>query len=155
MPIEEGIDIKLANAPLAINCNAKHSTNGDGIYHGTESLAKINVQMLVKSLSNHASFISCNRAVKIFFDVKHPFVAHYIFPRSRGNYSTGTVPNESIIFFLHCLNPLGILKSLSNSAGFSDRWNDGGEAIFWVRFEDDIFRAGLHEIMWGRGRGTR
>ena len=43
MPIEKGIvDIKLVNSPLAIECNAKHSTDGDGIYHETESLMKIN-----------------------------------------------------------------------------------------------------------------
>ena len=42
------------------------------------------------------------------------------------------------------MNPLGILQSSGDSAGFSDRWNDGGEAISWVGFEDDIFKAGLH-----------
>ena len=121
MPIEEGINIKLVNAPLAIECNAKHSTDSDGIYHGTKSLVKINIRLLVKAFSNNASFISCNRAVEILFDVKHPFVAHYIHPRSRGNCSPGTVADESIIFFLHCLNPLRILESLGNSAGFSVR----------------------------------
>ena len=86
MPIEKGIgDIKLANSPLAIKCTAKHSTNGDGIYHGTESLVKINTQLLVKAFSNKASFVLRNRAIKILFDAKHPFVAHYILPRSRGN----------------------------------------------------------------------
>ena len=156
MLIEEGIDIKLANAPLAIECNAKHSTNGDGIYHGTESLVKINVRLLVKALSNNASFILCNRAFGILFNVKHLFVAHYILPRSRGNYSPSIIPDESIIFFLHCMNPLGIQESLSNNAGFNDRWNDGGEAIFCVGFKDYIFRASLHEmkVKWGRGRGT-
>ena len=98
----------------------------------------------MKAFSNNASFISCNRAVEILFDVKLPFVAHYILPWSRGNYSPGTIPDESIIFFLHCLNPLGILESLGNSAGFSDRLNNGSEAIFWVGFEDDIFRAGFN-----------
>ena len=43
MPIEKGIiDIKLANVALAIECKAKHSTEDDGIYHGTESLVKVN-----------------------------------------------------------------------------------------------------------------
>ena len=43
MPFEKCIiDIKLAIAPLAIECNAKHSTDGDEIYHGIESLVKIN-----------------------------------------------------------------------------------------------------------------
>ena len=83
---------------FAIECKAKHSTDGDGIYHRTESLVKINVWLLVKAFSNNASFISCNRAVEILFDVKLPFVAHYILPRSRGNYSSGTIPDESIIF---------------------------------------------------------
>ena len=41
MPIEI-IDIKLAKAPLAMECNVEHNTNGDGIYHETESLVKIN-----------------------------------------------------------------------------------------------------------------
>ena len=55
------------------------------------------------------------------------------------------------------LNSLGILESSSDNTGFSDRWNDVDEAIFWVGFEDDIFRANLHEmkVKWGRGRGTR
>ena len=34
------IDKKLVKAPLAMECNAKHSTNGDGIYYGTKSLVK-------------------------------------------------------------------------------------------------------------------
>ena len=86
MPIEKSIvDIKLANSLLTIKCNAKHSTEGDGIYHETESLMKINARLLVKAFSNKASFIPYNRAVGILFYVKHPFVAHYILPRSRGN----------------------------------------------------------------------
>ena len=43
MPIEKTIIyIKLVNFPLVIECNAKHSTNDDKIYHGTESLVKVN-----------------------------------------------------------------------------------------------------------------
>ena len=77
MPIEKSIiHIKLANSPLTIECNAKHSMDDDGIYHtGTESLMKVNAQLLVKAFSNKASFISCNRAVRILFNAKHPFVA--------------------------------------------------------------------------------
>ena len=83
MSIEKCIvDIKLENSPLTSECNAKHSTNDDGIYHGTEGLMKINAQLLVKAFSNKANFILCNRAVRILFDVKHLFVAHYILPRS-------------------------------------------------------------------------
>ena len=41
-PLKGVINIKLAKAPLAMECNAEHSTNGDGIYHGTESLVEIN-----------------------------------------------------------------------------------------------------------------
>ena len=79
MPIEKGIMyIKLVNFPLAIECNAKHSKDGDGIYHGIESLVKVNARLLVKAFSNKASFILCNRVVEILFDAKHPFVAHYI-----------------------------------------------------------------------------
>ena len=75
----------VTNSPLSIECNAKHNTNGDGIYHRTKSLVKINARLLVKALSNKVSFIPCNRVVGILFDVKHPFVAHYILPRSWGN----------------------------------------------------------------------
>ena len=43
MPVEKGfINIKLAKALLAMECNAEHSANGDEIDHGTESLMKIN-----------------------------------------------------------------------------------------------------------------
>ena len=55
--------------------------------------------------------------------------------------------DESIIFLLHRLNPLEILESFSDSAGFSDSWKYGGEAIFQVGFDDGIFRASLHGIM--------
>ena len=86
MPIEKGIiHIKLVKSPLTIEGNAKHSTDDDGIYHGFESLVEVNAQLLVKSFSNNASFIPCNRIVRILFDAKHPFVSYYILPRSRGN----------------------------------------------------------------------
>ena len=85
-PIEKGIiDIKLVNSLLEIECNAKHSTNGNGIYHKTKILMKINARLLVKALSNKMSIIPCNRAIGILFDAKHPFVAHYILPQSLGN----------------------------------------------------------------------
>ena len=43
MPIEKVIIyIKLTKSALAIEGNAKHSTDGDEIYHGTESLMKVN-----------------------------------------------------------------------------------------------------------------
>ena len=83
MPIEKGIIyIKLAKSPLAIEGNANLNTSGDGIYHRTESLMKVNARLLVKAFSNKASFIPCNRAFVILFDAKHSFVAHYILPRS-------------------------------------------------------------------------
>ena len=86
MPIKKGrVDIKLTNSPLAIECNAKHSTDSDGIYRKTKSLVKINAQLLVKAFSNKASFILCNSVVGILFDAKYPSVAHCILPRSRGN----------------------------------------------------------------------
>ena len=86
IPIEKDIvDIKLANSPLAIECNAKHNTDGDEIYHEIESLMKINARLLVKAFSNKVSFIPCNRAVGILFDTKYPFVAHYILPQSQRN----------------------------------------------------------------------
>ena len=85
MPIEkDNFNIKLAKSPLAIEGNAKHSTDGDEIYHGTESLVKVNGRLLVKAFSNKESFIPCNRAIGILFDVKHPFVASlYSTPVSR------------------------------------------------------------------------
>ena len=58
MPFEKDIIyIKLANALLTIEGNAKHNTNDDRIYHRTKSLLKVNAQLLVKALSNKASFI--------------------------------------------------------------------------------------------------
>ena len=124
MPIEKDIIyIKLENSPLMIECNAKHSMDSDRIYHGTESLLKVNTWLLIKAFSNKARFIPCNRSVRILFNAKHPFVAYYIMPRSRGNQSLSAVSDESIVFFLHRHNPLGILKSLGNSARFSERWS--------------------------------
>ena len=126
MPIKKGIIyIKFLKSPLAIEDNAKHS-----IVMGFITRLKVNARLLVKAFSNKASFITCNRAIMILFDAKHPFIAHYILPRSQGNQSLSTISNESIIFFLHHLNPLGILESLSDSAGFRDSWNYGSEAIF-------------------------
>ena len=60
------IYIKLANSPLSIECKTKHSTDDDGIYHGTKSLMKVNIWLLVKAFSNKASFIPCNRVIMIF-----------------------------------------------------------------------------------------
>ena len=41
MLVEKGvINIKLASAPLAIECNAKNSTDNDEIYYMTKSLVK-------------------------------------------------------------------------------------------------------------------
>ena len=45
MLVEKGVNnIKLAKAPLAMECNAEYSTDGDGIDHETESLVKINTR---------------------------------------------------------------------------------------------------------------
>ena len=107
IPIEKGIIyIKLAKRPLAMECNVKNSTNNDGIYHGTESLMKVNTRLLMKAFSNKPSFISCNRAIRILFDVKPPFVGHYILLGAQGNKRPSIIPDESIIFFPHSLNPL-------------------------------------------------
>ena len=58
MPIKKDIiDIKLVKPLLAIEGNAKHSTDNDGIYHKTKSLMKVNAQLLVKAVSNKTSFI--------------------------------------------------------------------------------------------------
>ena len=68
MLVEKGvINIKLTKAPLAMECNVEHSTDGDVIYHGTESLVKINTWLLVKAFSNKLSYIPSNRAIEIFF----------------------------------------------------------------------------------------
>ena len=86
MPIEKDIIyIKLENSPLVIECNARQSMGGDGIYHEIESFVKVNVRLFVKAFRNNVIFISCNKAVGILFDAKHSFVAHYILPQSRGN----------------------------------------------------------------------
>ena len=121
-PLKDVINIKLAKALLAMECNVEHSMDDDGIYHGTESLVKINTRLLVKAFSNKLSFIPSNRAIGILFDAKNPFVAHYVLPHSRGNERPSSVPYESIILVLHDLNPLRILESSGDSVGFRDRW---------------------------------
>ena len=119
MPIEKGvINIKLVKAPLAMECNAEYNKNGDGIDLETESLVKINTPLSVKAFSNKSSFIPNNRAIKILFDVKNPFVAHYVMPRARGNERLSVVPDESIILVLHGLNPLWILESSNDGVEF-------------------------------------
>ena len=81
MPVEKCvINIKLEKAPLAIECNVEHNTDYDGIDHQTKSLVKINTRLLVKALSNKPGFISSNKAIKILFDAKNSFVAHYVLP---------------------------------------------------------------------------
>ena len=86
MPIEKDIIyIKWVKSLLVIEGNANHSTDYDMIYHGTESLVTVNARLLETAFSYKASFIPCNRAVRILLDAKHPFIAHYILPRSRGN----------------------------------------------------------------------
>ena len=68
MPVEKDvIDIKLAKAPLAMECNVEYSTDGDGIYHEIENLVKINTRLLVKAFSNKSSFILSNRVIEILF----------------------------------------------------------------------------------------
>ena len=73
--------------------------------------------------------------------MKNPFVTHYVLTWAQGNERPSSVPDESIIFVLHGLNPLQILESSSDSAGFRDRWKYGGEAISRVGFDDDTFRS--------------
>ena len=72
IPVESVITIKLVKAPLAMECNVKHSTDDDEIDHGTESLVKINTWLLVKTFRNKTSFIQSNRAIRILFDAKKP-----------------------------------------------------------------------------------
>ena len=141
------INIKLAKAPLALKCNAEHSMDDDEIDYRTESLLKINTQLLVKAFSKKLSFIPSNRAIGILFDAKNLIVAHYVLPRARENERPSVVLDESIILGLHGLNPLQILKSSGDSVGFRDRWKAGGEAISRVGFEHITFRSGLHGMM--------
>ena len=75
MPIKKGvINIKLAKALLAMECNVEHNMKGDGIDHGTESLVKINTWLLVKAFSNKPSFILSNRAIEILVDWRSGWV---------------------------------------------------------------------------------
>ena len=85
MLVEKGIiNIKLAKAPLEMECNAEYSTDSDGIYHGTKSLVKINTRLLLKAFANKLSFILSNRSIRICLMRKNPFVAHYVLPWARG-----------------------------------------------------------------------
>ena len=144
MPIEKDIIyITLVKGPLVMDYNVKNSNN-DEIYQGIESLLKVNTRLLVKAFSNKSSSISCNRAIGILFDAKHPFVAHYILPRDWENKRLSTIPNESIILFLHSINSLRILESSEDNARFRERGKYGGETISRVGFGVDIFRVGLH-----------
>ena len=79
MLVEKGvINIKMTKGPLSMECNAENSMDGDGVDHGTESLVKINTQLLMKAFSNKSSFTPSNRAIEILFDAKNSFVAHYV-----------------------------------------------------------------------------
>ena len=120
-PLKGIINVKLAKALLAMECNVEHSIEGDAIYHGTESLVKINTQLLVKAFSNKQSFIPSNRAIGILFDAKNLFVTHYVLPQARGNKRPRSVPDESIILILHDLNPIRILESSGDSVRFRDK----------------------------------
>ena len=124
----------------------------DGIDHETKSLMKINTRLLVKAFSSKPSFISSNRVIRILFDEKNPFIAHYVLPRACENDRPSVVLDESIILVLHGLNPLRILESSGNNTGFRDRWKDGGEAISQVGFDDGTFRLCLHGMMVELGR---
>ena len=146
MPIEKGvIDIKLAKAPLAMECNVEHNTDSDGIYHETKILVKINTRLLVKAFSNKPSFIPSNRAIEILFDKKNPFVAHYVLPQAQGNQRPSVVPNESIILILHGPNSLQILKSSGNSAWF----RDGGNTIVRPYLGLGLMMALLDRVFMG------
>ena len=148
MHVEKGvIDIKLAKALLAMECNTEHNMDGGGICHRTKSLVKINNRLLVKAFCNKSSFILSNKAIRILFNVKTPFVAHHVLPHAQGNERPSVVSNESIILILYGLNPLRILESLGDNARFRDRWKYCVEAISWVGFDDDTFRSGLHGMM--------
>ena len=71
------------------------------------------------------------------------FFAHYVLPRAQGKERPSVILDESIILVLHGLNPLRVLESSSDSAGFKDGWKDGGEAISRVGFDDGTFKSGF------------
>ena len=121
----------------------KHSKDSDGIYHGIESLVKVNTWLLVKAFSNMLSFIPCNRAIEIFLMRNTHFLSTIFCPSSGEQETRYHLLDESIIFFMHSLNPLRILESSSDNVGFRGRGKYGGEAISQVGFRDGIFRAGL------------
>ena len=80
MFVEKGIiNIKLTKAPLAMECNVEHSTKDDEIDYGTESLVKINTQLLMKPFSNKPSFMLRNRAIKNLFDAKKTYLLPTLF----------------------------------------------------------------------------
>ena len=80
MFVEKGIiNIKLTKAPLAMECNVEHSTKDDEIDYGTESLVKINTQLLMKAFSNKTSFMLSNRAIRILFDAKKTYLLPTMF----------------------------------------------------------------------------
>ena len=72
-----------------------------------------------------------------------------------GGTRASVIPDESIILVLHGPNPLWILESSDDSAGFKERWKYDGEAISLVGFYDGTFKLGLHGMMvwWCRGDG--
>ena len=146
--IDKDVNIKLAKARLAMECNVEHGMNGDRIDHGIKSLIQINTRLLLKSFSKKPSFIPSNKAIGILFDAKkNPFFAHNVLPRARRNERPSVISDESIILILHGLNPLQILESSGDSAGFKDRWKNSGEAISWAGFNDGTFRSGLHGMV--------
>ena len=68
--VKSVIKIKLAKAPLAMECNVKHSTDNDEIDQWTEIPVKINAWLLVKTFRNKTSFIQSNRAIGTLFNAK-------------------------------------------------------------------------------------
>ena len=72
IPVKSVINIKLAKAPLAMECNVKHNTDDDEIDQWTEIPVKINAWLLVKTFRNKTSFIQSNRAIGTLFNAKNP-----------------------------------------------------------------------------------
>ena len=68
-------------------------------------------------------------------------------PHAWGSERPSVFLDERIILGLHGLNPLRILESSGDNAGFKDRWKYSGEAISRVEFDNGTFRFSLHGMM--------
>ena len=76
-----------------------------GIDDRTECLMKVDFRSLMKSFHNKASFIALNRAIRVSFDSKDPFIAHKVLMRLRQNENPGVVTEKGLVLSVHDMNP--------------------------------------------------